>query len=300
MAGASSRKQTFVVEAIPERNRQRILLSKECIGAFPGLAADEPVHEGHPPKTNHYVVVDNLASLLYLANLGCIDQNPWLSRIGSLEHPDWVLIDLDPVECPFDQLVEAAQVVKRILNQLGLKGYPKTTGGDGLHVYVPIDPIYSYDQARRFAEILFHLAMEASPDLFTSPRSVGRRKKNRVYFDWMQIGTGKTIAAPYVLRAYDHAPVSTPLEWSEVKPGLLPTNFTIKNAIARFKDTGDLFAPVLKGGQRLETALTKAGVRPSLPLRIFDRLRSADATPFVENVAPASGSKASNTATRLA
>jgi bifunctional non-homologous end joining protein LigD len=237
----------------------QFFFQKNASEHFPDWLRTEPVHEGHPPKTNHYVVVDNLASLLYLANLGCIDQNPWLSRIGSLEHPDWVLIDLDPVECPFDRLVEAAQVVKRILNQVGLKGYPKTTGGDGLHVYVPVDPVYSYDQARSFAEILFHLAMEAEPDLFTSPRSVGRRKKGRVYFDWMQIGTGKTIAAPYVLRAHDHAPVSTPLEWNEVKPGLLPTNFTIKNAIARFRKVGDLFAPVLEGGQQLETALKKIG-----------------------------------------
>ena len=149
--------------------------------------------------------------------------------------------------------------MKRILNRVGLKGYPKTTGGDGLHVYVPLDPIYSYEQARRFAEIVFHLAMEEAPDLFTSPRNVGRRKKDRVYFDWLQIGTGKTIAAPYVVRAYDKAPVSTPLDWSEVKPGLLPTDFTLRNAIARFKKVGDLFAPVLQGGQRLEKALAKLG-----------------------------------------
>ena len=175
-----------------------------------------------------------------------------------------MLIDLDPVECPFERLVEAAQVVKRILNQLGLKGYPKTTGGDGLHVYVPIDPVYSYDQARRFAELLFHLAMEASPDLFTSPRSVGRQKKERVYFDWLQIGTGKTIAAPYVLRAYDHAPVSTPLDWSEVKPGLLPTNFTIKTQSRVSGKPEICLRPCLRAaeaGDRAEQARVSGGCR---------------------------------------
>ena len=217
----------------------------------------EPVHEGHPPKTINYVLADNRASLIYLVNLGCIDHNPWMSRIGSLKHPDWILIDLDPFHCPFNRVVEAAQIVRDILNRVGLKGYPKTTGGDGLHIYIPLDPIYSYDQARSFAEILFHLANEESPDLFTAPRSVGSRKQDRVYFDWQQIGSGKTIAAPYVVRAHNGAPVSTPLKWSEVKQGLDPADFTIKNVLARFRKEGDLFAPVLAGGQRLEPALKK-------------------------------------------
>jgi bifunctional non-homologous end joining protein LigD len=217
----------------------------------------EPVNEGHPPKTNHYVIADDRSSLLYLANLGCIDQNPWMSRSGSLEHPDFALVDLDPFECPFDRLIDAAQIVRRILKQLGLNGYPKTTGGDGLHVYVPLEPIYSYEQVRQFAELIFRLAQQEAPDLFTEPRKVGRRIKDRVYFDWMQIGFSKTISAPYVLRAYNGAPVSTPLDWSEVKKGLHPSNFTIRNAVARFREVGDLFAPVVRGGQKLQTALSK-------------------------------------------
>jgi bifunctional non-homologous end joining protein LigD len=217
----------------------------------------EPVQEGHPPKTIHYALADNRASLIYLVNLGCIDHNPWMSRIGSLKHPDWILIDLDPFHCSFNRVVEAAQIVRGILNRVGLKGYPKTTGGDGLHVYIPLDPVYSYDQARSFAEILFHLANEEKPDLFTAPRSVGSRKHDRVYFDWQQIGSGKTIAAPYVVRAYNGAPVSTPLKWSEVQRGLDPGDFTIQNVLARFRKEGDLFAPVLAGGQRLESALQK-------------------------------------------
>jgi bifunctional non-homologous end joining protein LigD len=217
----------------------------------------EPVREGHPPKTNHYVIADDRSSLLYLVNLGCIDHNPWMSRAGSLEHPDFALIDLDPFECPFERLIEAAQIVRGILNQLGLKGYPKTTGGDGLHVYIPLDPVYTFEQVRQFAELVYRLAEQEAPGLFTEPRSVGRRKKDHVYFDWMQIGYSKTISAPYVVRPYDLAPVSTPLEWSEVKKGLCPEDFTIRNAIERFRRKGDLFAPVLRGGQRLESALAK-------------------------------------------
>jgi len=99
--------------------------------------------------------------------------------------------------------------------------------------------------------------VDRAPNLFTTPRSVEKRKKNRIYFDYLQIGSGKTISAPYVVRAYDGAPVATPLEWKEVKHGLRPSDFRLNNSIARFQKTGDIFAPVLKGGQRLETALEK-------------------------------------------
>ncbi len=222
---------------------------------FPDWMLLEPITEHHPPKVNHYPVANDRATLLYLVNLGCIDHNPWMSRIGSLEHPDWMLLDLDPVETGFDQIVEAVLLVREVLSGLGLKGYPKTTGGDGMHVYVPLEPVYTYEQVRSFAELVSHLALEREPNLFTTPRSVGKRKKGRVYFDYLQIGTGKTIAAPYVVRAHDGAPVATPLDWKEVKRGICPNDFRIENAIERFQRVGDLFAPVIQGGQTLESAL---------------------------------------------
>jgi bifunctional non-homologous end joining protein LigD len=241
----------------PNGIHSEFFFQKNASEHFPDWLRREPVQEGHPPKTKYYVVADDRSSLLYLANLGCIDQNPWISRVGSLDHPDWVLIDLDPFECSFDRLIEAAQVVHRILSRLDLRGYPKTTGGDGLHVYIPVDPVYTYEQSRQFAELIFRLAEGEAPDLFTEPRSVSSRKKGKVYFDWLQIGKGKTISAPYVVRAYDGAPVSTPLHWAELKKGLRPTDFTIKNVVERFRKIGDIFAPVLQGGQRLEQALKK-------------------------------------------
>jgi bifunctional non-homologous end joining protein LigD len=122
---------------------------------------------------------------------------------------------------------------------------------------VPLEPVYSYDQVRSFAEILSHLVVDREPNLFTTPRSVEKRKKGRVYFDYLQIGTGKTISAPYVVRAYDGAPVATPLEWKEVRHGLRPSDFRIDNSIRRFERSGDLFAPVIQGGQRLEDALAR-------------------------------------------
>ena len=201
-----------------------------------------------------YVLADDRASLLYLTNLGCIDQNPWMSRVGSLEHPDYILIDLDPQECEFVKIVEAALLVKQKLDAIGLTGYPKTTGGDGMHIYIPIEPVYSYEQARTFAEVIARTIAAQRPDLFTTPRTVAAREKNRVYFDYLQIAESKTISAPYVARAHPGAPVSTPLAWDEVKPSLLPSQFNIGNAPDRFARVGDLFADVLKKPQRIEKA----------------------------------------------
>jgi len=204
-----------------------------------------------------FVLVEDKASLLYLTNLGCIDQNPWMSRVGSLDKPDYILIDLDPYHCEYTKVVAAALLVKKKLDAMGLEGYPKTTGGDGMHIYIPVEPVYSYDQARAFAEVIARMLAAEHPELFTTPRAVEKREKDRVYFDWMQIAESKTISAPYVARAYKGAPVSTPLAWDEVTPKLHPAQFNIKNAPARFARVGDLFAGVLKKPQRIEKAFAR-------------------------------------------
>jgi bifunctional non-homologous end joining protein LigD len=223
----------------------------------PWLRTELIYHSETSEKPTRYVFAEDRASLLYLANLGCVDQNPWMSRIGTLDHPDFLLIDLDPHQCPFDKIVEAALLVRKKLDALELEGYPKTTGGDGMHIYVPLEPVYSYEEVRQFAKVLAMLVMHDRPDLFTTPRAVSKRLANKVYFDADQISKSKTIAAPYVLRAYDGAPVATPLAWNEVKPGLAPGQFHIRNARARFERTGDLFAGVLTKLQRLENSLEK-------------------------------------------
>lgn len=224
--------------------------------SFPAWLRTEAI-ETEPGKTTRFVLADDEASLLYLANLGCIDQNPWMSRVGSLGCPDFVLLDLDPNVCGFDRIVEAAQLVRRKLERMGLAGYPKTTGGDGMHIYVPLTPHYTYEQARTFAEILARLVAHERPDLFTTPRAVAKREMGKVYFDYLQISEGKTISAPYVLRAHPGAPVATPLAWPEVARGLTPAQFHIANVLDRFARVGDLFAPVLTQPQALEPALAK-------------------------------------------
>jgi bifunctional non-homologous end joining protein LigD len=206
-----------------------------------------------------YAVGGDRATLLFLVNLGCIDHNPWMSRVGSLEHPDYLLIDLDPHECGYDKIVEAALWVRGRLERIELESYPKTTGGDGMHIFVPLEPRYTYAQVRSFAEALSAMGAAERPDLFTTPRTVSRREKGKVYFDWQQIAEGKTISAPYVLRAYPGAPVATPLAWDEVTTRLRPEQFHLGNALARFDRVGDLFEGVLKHPQLLEQAVDKLG-----------------------------------------
>lgn len=240
----------------PEGIQHEGFFQKHAAEGFPDWMRRETVMaENDEPRLQ--AIGQGRAELLFLTNLGCIDQNPWMSRVETLDHPDFLLIDLDPFECPYDKIIEAAHVVRRKLDLLELTGYPKTTGGNGLHIYVPLEPIYSYEQSKAIAEILARVCATERPDLFTLPRNVKGRERGRVYFDFLQNGRGKTISAPYVLRPRPGATVATPLEWREVKPGLKPSDFHIRNAMDRFARVGDLFAGVLQQPQRLEKVIEK-------------------------------------------
>ena len=230
--------QKNAAEGFPEWVRRQVVMAEN----------DEPRMQA---------IGNGRAELLFLTNLGCIDQNPWISRVATLDHPDFLLIDLDPFECPYDKIVEAAHFVRRKLDVLELTGYPKTTGGNGLHIYVPLDPVYSYGQTKAIAEVLARVCATERPDLFTFPRNVKGREKGRVYFDFLQNGRGKTISGPYVLRPRPGATVATPLDWREVKPGLTPAEFHIRNVQERFARVGDLFAGVLTNLQRLEPVIER-------------------------------------------
>ena len=241
---------------------QDFFFQKDASG-FPDWLHREELEDDEESKTR--VICDDKASLLYLANLGCIDQNPYMSRLGTLEHPDFILIDLDPYHCGYDRIVEAAQLVREKLRVIGLRGYPKTTGGNGMHVYIPVEPIYSSAQTRQFAEILARWLAAERPDLFTTPRAVSAREKGKVYFDYLQNASGKTISAPYVLRAHPGGPVATPLKWEEVVPGIKPSQFHIANVLRPFERVGDLFAGVLNKPQELAPALERLGTAMSTP-----------------------------------
>jgi len=246
----------------PNGINEEYFFQKNSPASYPNwLRFVEILSEHRDPKKApgmiRYVLAQNTAALLFLVQQGCIDQNPWQSRVGTLDNPDFILIDLDPQGCEYSMIVEAALLVRRTLDKLELEGYPKTTGGDGMHIYIPVIPEYTYDITRTFAEAISRICVAEKPELFTTPRSVEKRQKNKVYFDYLQNGEGKTIAAPYVVRAHPGAPVATPLAWREIKPGLTPAQFHIRNAIARFDKVGDLFAGVLNKKQDLFPAFEK-------------------------------------------
>jgi bifunctional non-homologous end joining protein LigD len=249
------RDRPLSLKRYPDGIEGEFFFQKEAGPHMPSWLRTVPVFSDERKAPINFVVADDRSSLLYLANLGCIDHNPWMSRAASLDSPDFILVDLDPMECGFDRIIEAAQMVRQKLDVIGLAGYPKTTGGDGLHIYIPLEARYTYAQARSFAEILARLCANERPDLFTTPRAVEKREKGKVYFDYLQISSGKTISAPYVLRAYPGAPVATPLDWQEVKPGLSPAQFNLGNVLDRFSRVGDIFQPVLAKPQQLEGPL---------------------------------------------
>jgi bifunctional non-homologous end joining protein LigD len=210
-----------------------------------------------------YALCQDEPTLLYLANLGCIEMNPWLSRVESLDQPDYLVLDLDPEDVAFAAVVQTAQAVRKVLDRVGAACWCKTSGKRGLHVAVPLGAAYSYDQARQFAEIVARLANAQMPSTTSVVRSPRLRQK-RVYLDYLQNKRGATLAAAYSVRPVPGATVSTPLRWSEVKTGLDPSAFTIKTMRRRLDRVGDLWAPVLGPGidlmdclQRLEKLSAK-------------------------------------------
>lgn len=208
-------------------------------------------------ETKEFYVCKDHASLLYIANLGCIEMNPWHSRVQSAENPDWCVIDLDPGEISFEKVIEAAQVVKEVLDGLGIPSYPKTSGSTGIHIYIPLGARYTYEQSKQLAELVVTFVHDRIP-AFTSLERSPSKRKDKIYLDYLQNRAIQTIAAPYSLRPKPGATVSTPLFWDEVKKGLKMSDFTMFTIFDRLKETGDIFTPVLKKGIDMEEALKKA------------------------------------------
>lgn len=204
----------------------------------------------HGARSVEHAVVDRPESLLWLANQSALTLHMWNSRLPHLDQPDWVAFDLDPGEGGFSDVIEVALRLRGLLEQLGLESVPKTSGKRGLHVLVPVKAGTTYAETGRFAEQVMAALGEALPEIATTERSIQKRK-GRLYLDAFQNAWGKTLVAPYVLRALPHAPISTPLRWAEVTRRLAPERFTLKTLRRRLDRVGDLFEPALHGTQRL-------------------------------------------------
>lgn len=204
----------------------------------------------------HWMVGGDLQTLLYMVQLGCIEINPWNSRVGHLDHPDWIVIDLDPEGVGFEDVIHVARTVHAICEEWHIPAYPKTSGKTGIHIYIPMAAKYTYDQAKNLAHLIALEVNNREPKL-TSVERMPEKRKHKIYVDFLQNREGQTLAAPYSVRPTPEASVSMPLHWDEVKPGLKPSDFTIKNALTRIHRTGDLWKPVLQKGLDLPAIMKK-------------------------------------------
>ncbi|MDP9111762.1 MAG: non-homologous end-joining DNA ligase [Candidatus Eremiobacteraeota bacterium] len=215
-----------------------------------------------------YIVCNDEATLTFVANLGSIVLHTWTSRVGSLDNPDFALFDLDPWEgCTLKTMATVALELREILGSIGLKPVVKTSGSSGLHVVIPLQPDYDYEPVKIFAELVARRLAAALPDLTTLERMTAKRKAGTVYLDYVQVGHGKTLVPPFSVRARDGAPVSMPLDWSEVEalgrkrsgvPEDASAPWTIRTAPKRLAKIGDLWAGKNWKPARLEAALAKA------------------------------------------
>lgn len=203
-----------------------------------------------------YLLCQDKASLLYLVNLGCIDFNPWSSKIDHLDNPDYGIIDLDPEKTSFKNVVTVALEFRKLFEQLELESFPKTSGKRGLHIYIPMGTKYTYEQVRQFTQLLCIQVQQKLPKI-TSLVHNPKARQGKVYLDYLRNAKGQTAASVYSVRSYPSATVSTPLKWEEVNSKLDPGKFTIKSVMKRIQKEGDLFKGTLGKGIDIEKILTK-------------------------------------------
>jgi len=202
-----------------------------------------------------FVLVNSREALLWMVQMNCIDMNAWYSRVDKPERPDYVVFDLDPPDDGFANAIKVAHLVREALEELDLRSYVKTSGASGIHVLVPITRRSSFSETYEFAERVSRGVEERNPGLATTEWLKKKRPKGSVLVDHRQNGHGKTIASAYSVRPRPGAPVSTPLRWEELTPKVRPRDFGMREALERVEKHGDLYEPVLRGGQSLGPAL---------------------------------------------
>jgi len=251
--------RAIVMARYPDGSEGEWFYEKQAPDHRPDWLRVAPVYSRHRGETIEFVTAPDRESLMWLASMGCIEIHPWLNRLGNQDRPDFAVFDLDPSEgATWAQVVTVAEQLKVMLDRLGLVGYLKTSGATGLHIYVPLDPVHDYRQVRAFVGTVGRLLLSANPDDITMEWHVSKRGA-RVFIDHNQNAPGKTIASVYSVRPRPGAPVSTPILWEEVDD-VHPGDFTIATIWDRLQRFGDLFSPVLAGGQTLDEAERALGL----------------------------------------
>ncbi|HJR63138.1 MAG TPA: DNA ligase D [Gemmatimonadaceae bacterium] len=247
------RNRPVVMTRYPDGIDGKMFYQKDAPEFAPEWIRTERIWSEDTQREIRYFVCDDEESLLYVANLGSIPLHIWASQVGSLELCDWCVLDLDPKEAPFSDVIRTARVLHRLCESVGLPNYVKTTGKTGLHIMLPLARQCTYEQSRTLGELLARLVLRECKDIATITRHVTKRG-DKVYLDYLQNRHGQTIVAPFSVRPLPGATVSMPLLWDEVVDGLEPKAFTIKTAVERMESLGsDPVAPVLV--QRPDLAL---------------------------------------------
>jgi bifunctional non-homologous end joining protein LigD len=203
----------------------------------------------------NYAVYTTIGSLLHFVNLGTIEQHPWHSTVKHLDSPDYLMLDLDPKEAPWKNVLEVALVCKEVFEEVGLSAFPKTSGSSGIHVYLPLKPKHDYRNIAAVAEALASEVAQRAPKIATTQRSLAKRQKQQVYVDAMQNARGKTIAAAFSARAKPGATVSMPLTWKQIENGVKISDFTIKNVPGLIKKNRDAWANFFDSRQELKLTI---------------------------------------------
>ncbi|MHB1126606.1 MAG: non-homologous end-joining DNA ligase [Bacillota bacterium] len=249
----------MVMSRYPDGIAGKTFYQKDCPDYAPDWLPTVPVYSESTKKVINYCLCSDVDSLLWLVNQGCIEMHPWLSSYLTPENPEAAIFDLDPdPPADFADVLEIALLVRDALEVFGLRCYPKTSGATGLHIYVPIERRYNYEQVRQFTGWIAAMITKFHPGRATTERAVQRRT-GRVYLDYLQNSLGKTIASVYSVRPHTGAPVSIPLTWDEVKLGQIrPEHFNMDNAVQSGMERKELFEPVLTDRQSLDEILRAA------------------------------------------
>ena len=243
-----------VLTRYPDGIKGKSFFQKDAPVFVPDWMRTESVYSKDSDREIRYFVIDDAESLRYVANLGTIPIHMWSARSGSLERPDWLVLDLDPKGAPVAHVIEVAHAMHRLLEELELPSYAKTSGQAGLHILIPLGRRYTHEECRTFARLLATLGLQAKPEISTMARPLHARG-GKVYIDWGQNGHGNTIVAPYSLRPIPGAPASCPLKWSEVNDRLDPARFNLRTMPKRFEKIEDPLAGVLGEGIDMGVAI---------------------------------------------
>ena len=238
----------------PDGLQSEGFFQKNVAGMVPKWIKTRKIRSESKDEPIEYMLCQKKDTLLFMANWGCIELNPWASRAGSINNPDFIIFDIDPKDAPLENTIITALKLKEVLDELSVNAFLKTSGGNGLHVFIPILPKYTYEQARNFSHIISQMVHRQLPKI-TSLERMPAKRKGKVYLDYLQNGRGKTMASIYSLRPRPNLGVSTPLEWDELTDSFDMNNYNYFTILPRLAEKGDLWKDIMKEAMDLKAVL---------------------------------------------